>query len=190
VSPNLEKKKGEIPIGHILPRYEMRSNWQERITGSMIQSFYICKRQTWLISRNLNFEPVSLLELGRQVSVESYARKKKEIEIGNVKIDLLESEDSRVVVSEVKKSSRSKHAARIQLAFYLYKLKRMGISACGELLIPHEKRRQPVFLDHGLERELLSTAMETLAIISTDKPPIPIRIRYCRSCSFQEFCWA
>jgi len=42
----------------------------------------------------------------------------------------------------------------MQLAYYLYRLKKEGIEAEGELLIPKEKKRERIQLDEALTREL------------------------------------
>lgn len=130
------------------------------------------------------------LELGRLVSEEAYARERKEIEIGNMKIDLLKKGDTKVVVGEVKKSSRFEHSAKMQLAFYLHRLKQAGIEADGELLIPKERKRLPVTLDKKTEEGLEKAIGEISTIIANEAPPAPKKIRFCSKCAYREFCWA
>lgn len=130
------------------------------------------------------------LELGRLVSEESYSREKKEIDIGNMKIDLLKRDGKKLVIGEVKKSSRFLKSATMQLAFYLYRLKEQGVEAEGELLIPKEKKRIPVALGEETEEELEEAISEISQIISDEEPPEPAKINFCRKCAYQEFCWA
>ncbi len=108
------------------------------------------------------------LELGRLVSEESYSREKKEIDIGNMKIDLLKRDGKKLVIGEVKKSSRFLKSATMQLAFYLYRLKEQGVEAEGELLIPKEKKRIPVALGEETEEELEEAISEISQIISDE----------------------
>lgn len=163
----------------------------EKITGTLIWYYYICNREVWLMARELNpDEDNPFLELGRFLSEESYQREKKEIEIGNMKIDLLKKGSSRIVVGEVKKSSRFENSAKMQLAFYLYRLKQAGVEAIGELLIPKEKKRIPVVLGDKTEAELEEAMGSIGKIISGETPPEPKKIRFCTKCAYREFCWA
>jgi len=59
----------------------------------------------------------------------------------------LKRDGKKVIVGEVKKSSRFEHSATMQLAFYLYRLKQQGVEAEGELLIPKDRKRISVMLD-------------------------------------------
>jgi len=77
----------------------------------------------------------SFLEIGRLIHDDSYKREKKEISVSNMKIDLIKKKDGELIVGEIKKSSHFELPARMQLAFYLYKLRKRGIDAKGELLI-------------------------------------------------------
>jgi len=143
------------------------------------------------MARELNpNEDNPLLELGRFLSEESYQREKKEIEIGNIRIDLLKRGNKKLVVGEVKKSSKFLKSATMQLAFYLYRLKQQGVEAEGELLIPKERKRIPVALNEQMEKELENAEFEISQIISNDKPPEPKKTIFCRKCAYQEFCWA
>lgn len=65
--------------------------------------------------------------IGKSIAEYSYGREKKEIVVDNIKIDVLELADGKFCISEVKKSSRYKQSARMQLAFYMSKLKERGI---------------------------------------------------------------
>jgi CRISPR-associated exonuclease Cas4 len=80
------------------------------------------------------------IEIGRLISEESYKRDKKEIHLENIVIDLLKTDGEDVIIGEVKKSSRFEKSAKMQLAYYLLRLKQLGISATGRLLFPKEKK--------------------------------------------------
>lgn len=130
------------------------------------------------------------LELGRIIQENSYRREKKEITYGNMKIDLLKSKECEIVIGEIKKSSRFEKSAIMQLVFYLYTLKKQGIEAKGELLIPKEKKRIPVELDNGKEKELKGAFFDIEDLLNQKRPPEPKRIKYCSHCAYREFCWA
>jgi len=78
----------------------------------------------------------------------------------------------------------------MQLAFYLRELKKQGIFAKGELLIPKEKKRFKVELTDEIEKELEKAISEIKKIISIEKPPHPEKNQFCRNCAYYEFCWS
>jgi len=131
----------------------------------------------------------SFLEIGRLIHDDSYKREKKEISVSNMKIDLIKKRDGELIVGEIKKSSHFELPARMQLAFYLYKLRKRGIDAKGELLIPKEKKKIRVELTPNIENELEKASQNIKEIINQEKPPQPAKIRFCRNCAYREFCW-
>lgn len=130
------------------------------------------------------------LVIGRIIGEHSYKRDKKEIDLGNAKLDLIRTENGQVVVGEVKKSSRFVESASKQLLFYLLQLKEMGIDARGELLIPEEKKKIDVLLDENSQNEILSAIKDIEDIAIAPVPPEPVKNKYCRKCAYSEFCWA
>ena len=159
----------------------------KRVTGSLINAFYICPRKAWLIAHEFGPEPDNVyIEIGKLIAGEAYRRKGKEVIFENIKIDLIKRENKDIIVGEVKKSSKGEKAAVMQLAFYLYRLKQRGISAIGELLIPKEKKRIPVELTSNLENELKQAFCHIKEIISQDNPPEPAKNKYCTHCAYRE----
>jgi len=130
------------------------------------------------------------IEIGRLISEESYKRDKKEIHIENIVIDLLKTEGEDVIIGEVKKSSRFEKSAKMQLAYYLLRLKQLGISATGKLLFPKEKKKLTLTLTKEIEDELISAQREIKLIIQMDMPPSAKKIKFCSKCGYQEFCWS
>ncbi|MBO2521754.1 MAG: CRISPR-associated protein Cas4 [Clostridia bacterium] len=162
-----------------------------RVTGTLVWYYYICQREVWLMAHQL--EPDSEdenLEYGRFLHQHAYKRDKKEISIGHAVFDLFRKEGNKLVIGEVKKSSRYLESARMQLLFYLRELKRMGVEAYGEIRIPEEKRIVRVELDSESEKELDRAEREILRIIYLEKPPEAKKTHWCRSCAYRQFCWA
>lgn len=158
---------------------------------TLIWYYYICPREVWLMSRQL--EPAQenpFIEIGRLISEESYKRDRKEIHLENMVIDILKTAGEEIIIGEVKKSSRYEKAARMQLAYYLLRLKRLGIEAKGQLLFPKERKKLTIELTPELEVELKEAQNRIKEIIALDIPPLPQKIRFCKRCGYQEFCWA
>jgi CRISPR-associated exonuclease Cas4 len=161
------------------------------ITGTLIWYYYICKREVWLMAHQLvPDQDQENLHIGRIVGESTYPRDKKEIDLGNAKIDLIRTENGELVVGEVKKSSRFIESASKQLLFYLFQLKEMGIKARGELLFPEEREKQDILLDDTAELEIKQAMEDIRTIISLNKPPEAVKIKCCRKCAYSEFCWS
>ena len=159
--------------------------------ATLIWYYYICPREVWLMSRQLTpWQDNPFIEIGRLISEESYKRDKREIHIENIVIDLLKTDGEDVIIGEVKKSSRFEKSAKMQLAYYLLRLKQLGISATGRLLFPKEKKKLTVTLTKEIEDELISAQKEIKLIIQMEMPPPAKKIKFCSKCGYQEFCWA
>ena len=161
------------------------------LPATLIWYYYICHREVWLMSRQLTpWQDNPFIEIGRLISEESYKRDKKEIHLENIVIDLLKTEGKDVIIGEVKKSSRFEKSAKMQLAYYLFRLKQLGISATGHLLFPKEKKKIIVTLTPEIESELKQAQESIKSIISTDMPPPAHKIKFCTKCGYKEFCWS
>jgi CRISPR-associated exonuclease Cas4 len=161
------------------------------VTGTLVWYYCICQREVWLMARHLTPEQDDKnIDLGRYIHENAYERDKKEIDLGHIKIDLMRNENGELVVGEVKKSSKFINSARMQLLFYLSELKKIGIEARGELMFPTEKKKEEVLLDEAGEEEVARIVKEIQAIAIRDQAPLPAKIKYCRNCGYQEFCWA
>ncbi len=162
----------------------------DRITGTLIWYYYVCPREVWLMAHEINPEQDNpFIEIGRLIHEDSYPREKKGFETSEMKIDLIKSAKGKTIVGEVKKSSRFLKSATMQLAYYLLRLSEMGMETLGELLIPKEKKRIKVELTPELELELEKAFASIREIIAQDKPPEPVKIRFCNRCAYKEFCW-
>lgn len=162
-----------------------------QINGTLIWYYYICKREVWLISHAIEADQGNeLLEIGRIIHESTYKRSRKEISIGNIKVDMIGKQGEKIVIGEIKKTSRFTDSARMQLAFYLLELENRGIEAIGYLNFPKEKKKLKIELDKETRRELEEAEEGIREIYSLKKPPVPVKNKYCRKCAYQEFCWA
>lgn len=107
-----------------------------------------------------------------------------------MKIDLIEESEGSPMICEIKKSSAGKKAAIMQIAYYLYRLKEMGLEVKGRLLLPKERKRETVELNAELEEKIRELAKETEELILLDTPPELKRSKFCRKCAYFEFCFS
>jgi CRISPR-associated exonuclease Cas4 len=164
----------------------------DRITGTLIWYAMICEREVWRMAHEMEPEREDArLEWGRFLGERVYSRShKREISLSGMKLDLVENEGPQLVVAEVKSSSRFKDAARMQLLFYLWNLRNLGVEAVGELRFPEERRRERVALDAESEKRLQEIMGRVEAILQRPLPPPPKRTHFCRVCAYREFCWS
>ncbi|NPA54693.1 MAG: Dna2/Cas4 domain-containing protein, partial [Aquificae bacterium] len=96
-----------------------------KTTGTKVNYYFVCKRKLWLFSRGIGLEGSSeRVSLGKLLHESSYKRHRKSVLIDNlIAIDLVSSQE----VGEVKYSDKLKEAARWQLLYYLFYLKRLGV---------------------------------------------------------------
>ncbi|WP_040214143.1 CRISPR-associated protein Cas4 [Clostridium polynesiense] len=161
------------------------------VNGTLIWYFNICKREVWLMGRNIiPDQKDDNIDIGRFIHEESYKRQDKEISFGNVKFDVLFKDKDRLVIGETKKSSKFQEASRWQLLYYLYQLKLSGIKAEGLLLYPEEKKRVSVILSDVEEKRLEDMVDEINKILLANKPEAPEKKGFCKSCGYREYCYS
>ena len=162
-----------------------------RIGGTIVWYYCICKRQVWLMCHGIEPEPEDeYLKFGRIIDARSYAREKHQVSLGDSTFDFIHERDGQIVISEVKKSSRSLEAAKMQVAHYLYELMQNGITAKGEVRVPLEKKIEPVELNAQKITELESMYEEIQQIATSLTPPSAREGKYCRHCAYAEMCWS
>lgn len=161
---------------------------ERTITGTLVWYYFICKREVWLMSREITpDEDFPSLEIGRAIHEIYYERMRREIALEGVKLDVLKRGE--MVICEVKTSSKFLQAAKFQLLYYLYRLEEMGLKMCGEIRIPKERKTIKMFLNEENKKALLEALNEIKGIIILDKPPEPKKVPFCRKCAYKEFCW-
>jgi CRISPR-associated exonuclease Cas4 len=169
----------------------MDENQELHVSGTLIWYYFICPREVWLIGRQITpDQDDSNVSLGRFIQDYSYPRERKELAVGNSKVDVFNVGNGEMIIGEVKKTSKYRQSARMQLAFYLSELKERGIVAKGELRFPKEKQREEVVLDQKTEKELDHARREILRILYLPQPPAPVKIKFCKNCAYAEFCWS
>lgn len=159
-----------------------------KTTGIKMNYLYVCERKLWLFDRGIAMESKSdKVLMGKLTGEYSYPREdKKEMLIDNlINIDIVGEDEIR----EVKLSNRMKHADRIQLLYYLYYLKHLGIEKRGVINYPKMREREEVLLNDEAEKEVESALIRVQDILRMEKPPELQKKPYCTKCAYYEFCW-
>lgn len=163
---------------------------EDRINGTLMWYYNICKREVWLMGRNIVPDQKDTnIDIGRFIHESSYGRNKKEIEFGNVKFDVLLNTKDQLVIGETKKTSKYEEASKMQLLYYLRELEKAGINAKGVLLYPEERKRVEVELNCENILSLEKAEEKILSIINNEFPPPVEKNKFCRSCGYREYCY-
>jgi CRISPR-associated exonuclease Cas4 len=128
-----------------------------------------------------------LVLLGKLLHERGYARRRKEVQVGRVKIDFV---TSGCEIHEVKRSRKAEDAHLFQLLYYLYFLKRYaGVNGCGVLHYPLLRKTVNVELTENRVTDIERLLEDMKEILLSSKPPEPVKVSYCRRCSYSELCW-
>lgn len=161
------------------------------VDGTLIWYYYICKREVWLMYRNIVPDQWNEnIDLGRFLHEKFFNREKKEILFGNIKLDFVSYKNNKIIVSETKKSSRFLLSSKMQLMYYLRELSKTGIKAEGVLHFIDEKRTEKVNLNYADLEELNRAEIEIEKIIQSELPPPVVEINFCKNCGYREYCYA
>jgi CRISPR-associated exonuclease Cas4 len=157
-------------------------------SGTQVNYYFICKRKLWFFSHGLEMEETSdLVLLGKLLHEQGYARRRKEVQVGRIKIDFV---GPGCEIHEVKRSRKAEDAHLYQLLYYLYYLKRhAGVEGRGVLHYPLLRRTVDVELTDERAGRIECVLEEIGRILCMPNPPNPVRIGYCRRCSYNELCW-
>lgn len=161
-----------------------------RISGTMINYYFVCKRKLWLFHQNLQFEEGNeRVLLGKLIDQQTYASEKKQIQLDQtINIDFL---DDWRVIHEVKKSRSMEESAVWQVRYYIYYLREKGIPIeMGVLDYPKLHQRMDVFLDEKDTVELKRILDEIEAICLLEKAPLVIDSPVCKKCAYYEYCYS
>ena len=162
-----------------------------QITGTLVWYYAICPREAWLMAHEMEPEKdFELLAEGRLNQEAHYKRAVKEISLPGMRLDQVRREGGKLIVSEVKKSSRFLPATRLQLGYYLWRLQREEIEASGEILIPEERKREVLELTPEFSEEIERTVASIEALAEEPVPPLAKKIPFCKRCAYAEFCWS
>jgi CRISPR-associated exonuclease Cas4 len=161
------------------------------VTGTLVWYHTICPREAWLMAHEIEPErEFDLLAEGRLNQKAHYERATKELSLPAMRLDQVRREGGKLIVSEVKKSSRFLPATRLQLGYYLWRLAEEGMEASGEILVPAERKCEVVELTPELRAKVEALVARIEALVREPVPPPAEKIPFCKRCAYAEFCWS
>lgn len=162
-----------------------------KITGTLINYYFHCKRQCWLLGNRINLEDNSEdVRIGKILhELKNEGKKNTEIAIDNVRIDKI-TEDYLV---EMKKSDADTEATKWQTLLYLKILKDKGVEKVGKIEYLEKNKQDKkivlVELNEEYEKQLEVLIKEIESFITMDKPPQLEFKPKCKKCAFYEYCF-
>lgn len=168
---------------------DYKINFDElKVNGIKVNYYFICPRKLWLYDRKISMEQNSdKVKIGKIIHEMSYQNKKKEVLIDNmIALDIVDSN----TIREVKSSDKMQEADEIQILYYLYYLKRLGIDKKGIINYPKQKKREFIELTEEKEKNIEEILLGIDSVLKAEKPPKTIDKPYCKKCAYYEFCYA
>lgn len=159
-------------------------------TGTQVNYFFVCQRKLWLFSHHITMEHTSdVVKMGKLIGQESYDREKKDIQIDDtISIDFLELRHNKI--HEVKKSRAVEEAHIWQVKYYLFYLEQKGLmGVTAEINYPLLRKKMEILLNDEDRLKMIEVLDGIGKIMRKSKPPEKIDKRFCRKCSYFEFCW-
>lgn len=162
-----------------------------KVTGTMINYYFHCKRQCWLFSNKINLEDNSEdVRVGKILhEMKAEETKNTEISIENIKIDKITDD----YLVELKKSDADVEAAKWQVLLYLKKLSEKGIVRKGKLefVEKNKQNRKTVIVEltPETEEELSGLISEIDALARDQSIPEAKFQNKCKKCAYYEYCF-
>ncbi|NRT60658.1 CRISPR-associated exonuclease Cas4 [Clostridium saccharoperbutylacetonicum] len=159
-----------------------------KVSGLKVDYYFICKRKLWLFDKGISMESANdRVMQGTVVHKESYKKAKtKELLIDNlIRLDIIDDN----YVREVKITSRMRHADEMQLLYYLYYLKRLGIERKGTLNYVKEKKVEEVILTKENEALVEEALIGISELLQEKYPPKVEAYPHCSKCAYYEYCF-
>ncbi len=171
------------------------------ITATLINLFNVCPRECWLHANGITMEHTSdIVYDGKLLHETSYPQRPERYEEVLLsaeyegitlygEIDFYDAHDK--VIHEIKRSDKVENAHNWQVKFYLWLLELNGIEgATGLLEYPKLRKKDEVQLSDEDRAELKKTITEIKTLVEKETCPPAIKSKICKSCSYEEFCYA
>ena len=163
-----------------------------KITGTIINYYFHCKRQCYLFANRMNLEDNSEdVRIGKVLhEIRAKDNKNTEIKYENIVLDKVSSK----YIEEYKKSDADTEASRIQLIFYLKQLQEKGIEKDGKLIYDEKnkkdgKKTEIIKLDDNNINKLNKCIEEIEQLVYQDKVPDVEKSKKCKRCAYYDYCY-
>ena len=162
---------------------------EREITGVMVYYHEVCRRKLWYFYHGIQMEQENEnVRIGKVLDEESSKRDDKHINIDNViNIDFIRSSG---VLHEVKKSRKIEEAGILQVKYYLYYLKKKGVTDIrARIDYPLLKQSLDLELTEEDKRKIEVVLEDIHKIIESEVPQKADKKSICKSCAYYDLCF-
>lgn len=157
------------------------------VTGTIINYYVHCKRQCYMHYHKINMEDESeLVKIGKAIHEE---KNTEEISIENIKLDKIGKE----YLTEIKKSDADLEAAKMQVLYYLYKLKEKGILRKGKIEVIEKNKSarkiHEILLTEENEINLKKLIEKIEILVNQNEIPPVEKDKKCKKCAYYPYCY-
>lgn len=157
------------------------------ITGTIVNYYVHCKRQCYMHYHRINMEDESeLVKIGKAIHEE---KNTEEISIENIKLDKIGKE----YLTEIKKSDADLEAAKMQVLYYLYKLKEKGIMRKGKIEVIEKNKSvrkiHEILLTEENEINLKNLIEKIELLVNQNEIPPVEKDKKCKKCAYYPYCY-
>lgn len=156
------------------------------LTGTLVNSYVVCKRKAWLNCRKINpNKSNSFLLMGSSYNSNRTTQKR----IGNIELDEIEK-GKHIIVKEYKKTFSNIEASKMQLLFYMKNLKEeLNLNKIDGYIIS-EETNEKLFLpfDSKNEEKIDKLIDEILVALNNNQIPKFTRTKLCDYCGHNMYC--
>ena len=171
------------------------------LTATHINYHIVCHRKLWLFANGITMEHTSdIVYDGKLLHETSYPQRADRYEEMLIsaeydgmtllgQIDYFDARNN--IIHETKRSNKVEKAHEWQVKFYLWLLELNGVeNATGLLEYPNLRKTDEVFLTDEDRERLKKSVSEIKILIESEVCPPTINAKICKSCSYEEFCYA
>jgi len=161
-----------------------------RLTGTLINYYFHCKRQCYLFYNRINLEDNSEdVKIGRILhEIRALDKNNTEIKLENISVDKITDK----YVIELKKSDSDVVAARMQVLLYLSHLEKKGIKRDGKLIFNERNSKEKIDiikLNDTTKLELENCTKEIEDLVGSNIVPEAKPMKGCKKCAYYEYCY-
>lgn len=164
-----------------------------KITGTIINYYFHCKRQCYLFANRINLEDNSEdVRIGRVLhEIRAKDNKDAEIKYENIVLDKVSSK----YIEEYKKSDADVSAARMQLIFYLKQLRDKGITKDGKLIYDEKNKKngkkvEIIKLDEDNIGKINKCIEDIENLVNQERVPDVEEDNKCKRCAYYDYCYS
>ena len=161
-----------------------------KVTGTLINYYFHCKRQCFLAGNRFNLEDNSeLVMIGKALHESKALGHHTEISIDQIKVDKIKGD----YLIEYKKSNSDLNACKWQVLYYLSVLKSKGIEKKGKLICMEKANQSDKIVELALTEEIESQleiiCNEISKLIEMTHPPEVRKMPICKKCAYYSYCF-